>query len=283
MAKAESDRIAQQPQSRGFPFDPADLRLVAAYCSDPLTRAIRNHVLGFRSPAWSDEARTVLARMGESRSDAVAVAIRRKALCFVETPNWSQGVLALESTFALNRRLHLFRSQPAAMWTTFLERQLTKGLAYFLNADDPTAQIGRVRALLKALGAAHLSNDISEVTVTPEAPTSGNKYIDLLIEWQDASELRYAVAIEAKLGHRVTTGQLRAYRNHLRNVPNERRLLLVVSPRFTAHMDRSLRQNPDWSWMAWRDLLVAHERSLRDEDDDSAYRQFRRTLWDQTG
>ena len=137
--------------------------------------------------------------------------------------------------------------------------------------------------MLKALGAAQLSNDISEVTVTAEAATTGNKRIDLLIEWQDSSEQSYAVAIEAKLGHHVTTGQLSAYRNHLRKIPNERGRLVVVSPRRTGHADRSLRRNRDWHWMAWHDLLVAHERSLRDEHDDRTYLQFRRTLWDQTG
>ena len=283
MAEAESDRSAWPLRSRGFAFDPADLRLVADLRSDPLTRAIRNNVLGFRSPAWSDEARQVLALMGESRSDSVAVAIGRAALRFIETPDWSQGVLAHESAFALNRRLHLFRSEPSVIWATFTEPQLTKGFAYFLNAHDPTARTERVRALLKALGAAQLINDISEVMVTPEAATSGNKRIDLLIEWRDSFEQSYAVAIEAKLGHHVTTGQLCAYRNHLRKIPNERRRLVVVSPRRTGHTDRSLQRNRDWRWMAWHDLLVGHERSLRDDHDDRAYLQFRRTLWDQTG
>ena len=283
MAEAETDRSAGPPRSRGFAFDPADLRLVADYRSDPLTRAIRNNVFGFRSPAWSGETRQALALMGESRSDAVSVAIRRAALRFIETPDWSQGVSALESAFALSRRLHLFRAEPSVTWATFTEPQLTKGFAHFLNAHDPIARTERVRALLKALGAAQLSNDISEVTVTAEAATTGNKRIDLLIEWQDSSEQSYAVAIEAKLGHHVTTGQLSAYRNHLRKIPNERRRLVVVSPRRTGHADRSLRRNRDWHWMAWHDLLVAHERSLRDEHDDRTYLQFRRTLWDQTG
>ena len=283
MAEAESDRSARPPRSRGFAFDPADLRLIADYRSDPLTRAIRNNLFGFRSPAWSDEARQALARVGESRSDAVSVAIGKGKLRFVETPDWPRGILALESAFALSRRRHLFRAEPSVGWATFTEPQLTKGFAHFLNADGPTARTERVRALLKALGAARFIDDIGEVTVTAEAAISGNKRIDLLIEWRDSSERSCAVAIEAKLGHHVTPGQLSAYRNHLRKIPNERRRLVVVSPRRTGRTDRSLKRNPDWRWMAWHDLLVAHERSLDHEYDGVEYLQFRRTLWDQTG
>ena len=121
-----------------------------------------------------------------------------------------------------------------------------------------------------ALGAGRLCEDMCDVTVTAEAPTArkrrsvGAKRIDLLVEWKDSSEQknRYAAAIEAKLpGHHVTVGQLPEYRRYLKN------------------LDR----NRDWRWMAWRDLLVAHERALPVKCDDDAYLQFRRTLWDQAG
>ncbi|MDE0172730.1 MAG: PD-(D/E)XK nuclease family protein [Defluviicoccus sp.] len=284
MAESEAGRRRDsRGLDRGFAFDPADLRLIADYRSDPLTRATRNNLLGFRSPAWSDETRQALAWVGESWSDAVSVAIRKGSLRFVEPPQWPRGVSAVESAFALSRRRHLFRAEPSVTWATFTEPQLTKGFAHFLDADDQTARTERVRALLKALGAAQFIDDIGEVTVTAEAAISGNKRIDLLIEWRDSSRQNYAVAIEVKLGHHVTTGQLSAYRTHLRKIPNERRRLVVVSPRLTGRTDRSLQRNRDWRWIAWHDLLVAHERSLDDEHDSVEYHQFRRTLWDQTG
>ena len=268
----------------GLPaFRSVELRSVGDMCSPPLTRAIRNNVLAFRLPSWSEGAHRALALFGDRLSDAVAVAIRRKALPLVGVPDWPQGELAVKNAFALNRRLHLFRAEPSVSWTTYFETQLTKGFAYFLNASRRVERVERVRALLKALGAAELVKDVSEAAVTAEAPTSGGRRIDLLIEWRDSSERQYAAAIEAKLGHRVTSGQLPAYRNHLRKVAKERRWLVVVEPRLTARTDRSLRRNRDWHWAAWRDLLVAHERSLPDEYDEIAYLQFRRTLWDQTG
>ena len=130
---------------------------------------------------------------------------------------------------------------------------------------------------------AELGGEMTQVMVTAEAPTSGNKRIDLLIEWRDSSERPCAAAIEAKLGHHVTSGQLRAYRNHLRKIAKDRRLLVVVAPRLTARTDRSLRRNREWRWTTWRDLLIAYERALPVDFDDAEYLPFRRTLWDQTG
>ena len=259
--------------------------------SDSVMRAIRRDVFKFRGPVWSEEEHKVLVYFGESLCDAMAVAIRRGAFSFSETLDWSRGYSALDSTFELKRQPHLFRVEPI-VWARFTEPQFTKGFAYFL--DMPAVRIQRIRALLAALGAGRLCEDMCDVTVTAEAPTArkrrsvGAKRIDLLIEWKDSSEQknRYAAAIEAKLpGHHVTVGQLPAYRRYLKNrkISQERWVLTVVSPRRDAHTNKALDRNRDWRWMAWRDLLVAHERALPVKCDDDAYLQFRRTLWDQTG
>ena len=118
---------------RGPAFCAADLRLIGDLCSDPLTTAIRNDILALHVPAWSDDARQVLVLLGEKLSDAVAVAIRKSVLPLVETPSPSQGLLAVESTFALSRPLHLFRAEPSVTWATFSEPQLTKGFAHFIK------------------------------------------------------------------------------------------------------------------------------------------------------
>lgn len=240
-------------------------------------------MFGFPPPHWSDDTRQVLAFIGERRSDAMAVAIRKGSLRLAETLDWPPGLAALETAFALNRRLHLFRTEPSVTWVTFTEPQLTKGFAHFLNAPNPAARTERIRALLNVLGAAEFSDGIREAAVTAEAPIAGNKRIDLLIEWRDSFGQPHAAAIEAKLGHHVTAGQLPAYRRHLREIAKEPWLLVVVSPRLTQHTDRSLRRNRDWTWMSWHGLLLAHERCLTDDCDDAAYAGFRRTLWDQTG
>ena len=273
-----------EPQSDRFPpFRTADLRFIGDMSSDPLTRAIRNGIFSFRATVWSEDARRTLAGLGDGRSDAVAVAIRRGALRFAVAPDCSSGLQALQSVFALKRQPHLFRAEPSVTWAKFTEPQLTKGFARFLDDPEPITRIERVRAVLRALGTAELGDDMTRVLVTAEAPTSRNKRIDLLIEWQDSAERRYAIAIEAKLRHHITTGQLCAYRNHLRKIAKKRRLLVVVAPRLTDRIDRSLQRNRDWRWITWRNLLVAHERVLPIDCDEPEYLRFRRTLWDQTG
>ena len=268
----------------GFPaFCSAELRFIGDMFSDPLTRAIRNDILSFRAPVWSEDERRVLTVLGDGRSDAVTVATRRGALRFAATPDWSLGIRAIETVFALKRLPHLFRAEPSVTWATFTEPQLTKGFARFLNDPEPVARVERVKALLKALGAAELGEGMTGVMVTAEAVTSGGKRIDLLIKWQDTSDRPYAAAIEAKLGHHVTSGQLPAYRNHLRKIANDRRLLVVVAPRLTISTDRALRRNRDWRWTTWHDLLITYERALPVDFDDAEYLRFRRTLWNQTG
>ena len=283
-APEKGDGRMAEPQSDRFPpFRTADLRFIGDMFSDPLTRAIRNDILSFRAPVWSEDARRILAGLGDGRSDAVAVAIRRGSLRFAVAPDSSSGIQAIQSVFALKRQSHLFRAEPSVTWAKFTEPQLTKGFAHFLNDPEPIKRIERVRALLKALGTAELGDDMTRVMVTAEAPTSGSKRIDLLIEWQDSAERRYAAAIEAKLRHHITTGQLPAYRNHLRKIAKERRLLVVVAPRLTDRTDRSLQRNRDWRWITWRNLLVAHECALPIDCDEPEYLRFRSTLWDQTG
>ncbi len=277
-----------EPQSsqgwRQTKFSDVDLRMVGDMCSSPLSKAIRRDLLTTQLPVWSDETHRGLARLGEWWLDAVAVAIRRKALPFAGTPDWPSGFLAVKCTFGPFRKLHLFRSEQSIAWATFTEPQFTKGLAYFLKDSDADVKVARVHALLKALGAAELAKGLNEIEVAAEAEIAGGKRIDLLLEWKDSKNNRYAVAIEAKLGHHVTSGQLPAYREHLKKIAGEdRRRLVVVSPRRSGKTEKSLRQNREWFWMAWRDLLVAHERALNDKYDDKEYREFRRTLWDQTG
>ena len=257
--------------------------------SDPVTTAIRSGAFGFRGPSWSD-GRPALVRLAETWSGALTKAIRRGSLIFREPPDWSRGSSALQDVFALDLRHHLFRAEPVD-WAWFTEPQLTGGLSYFLDrrgAPERTGRIKRIRALLRALGVERrlgirLRDEGAEATIDAEAPASGNRRIDLLIVWKDASN-RIAVAIEAKFGHHVTSGQLPAYVEHLRaGWPEHRKLFFVVSSELTEHTHQALRHNKQWRWMAWRALLIAHERALSGDCDDAAYRQFRRTLWKQAG
>ena len=272
-------------------FHSADLRMVGGLLSDPITRAIRHGALVFQEPAWP-EGYSALVFVGEKLSGALTAAIRNDVLSFPAPPDWSQeSSNIMRHVFGVVREHHehhLFCAEPIS-WTKFTEPQFTKGFAHFLCVPEQAMRIGRIRALLKALGVEtemkiDLGKKMTNVCVTAEkAITDGNR-IDLLIVWEHSSN-RFAVVIEAKLGHHITVGQLSAYREHLekRKIQKEHRLLVVVSPRATEEDKKTLRRNREWRWKGWRDLLIAHERTLCDEYDDSKYSRFRRTLWDQVG
>ena len=195
-------------------------------------------------------------------------------------PDWSLALPALDSVFGTDLAHHLFHAEPIT-WARFTEPQITQGLAHFLTVPGRTTRLARTRALLTALDA-DLSEGMNEARVTAEEPAGGNRRIDLLIKWKDSSSRPHAAIVEAKFDHQVTSGQLPAYREYLRKlkVEEERSLLIVVSPRLRPDTLKALGRNRRWRWIAWRDLLLAHDRALDGDDHDDAFRQFRRTLWD---
>ena len=71
-----------------------------------------------------------------------------------------------------------------------MECQFTKGIAYFLDSSNPMVRVERIRAWLKALGAAELADDLNEIEVSAEAEIPGGRRIDLLLEWTDSSSNR---------------------------------------------------------------------------------------------
>ena len=272
-------------------FHSADLRMVGGLLSDPVTRAIRHDALGFQEPAWP-EGCLALVVVGEKLSGALTAVIRNDALSFPAPPDWPSGssdiIRRVFGVIREHHEHHLFCTEPIA-WATFTEPQFTKGFAHFLDIPEQTVRIERTRALLKALGVettmkVDLGEEMTKIYVAAEAPASGKRRIDLLIEWGHSSN-RFAVVIEAKLGDQFTDGQLSAYREHLekKKIKKEHWWLFVVSPRSTKKVKKALLDNEEWRWKGWRDLLIAHERTLCDEYDDSEYSRFRRTLWDQVG
>ena len=96
MAEPETGQDWSPLEFRRPAFRPADLRLIGDMYSDPLTKAIRNDAFAYRPPVWSGDMRHVLALLAERLSDAVEVVIRKGALPFVETLDWSLGFSALE-------------------------------------------------------------------------------------------------------------------------------------------------------------------------------------------
>jgi hypothetical protein len=198
-------------------------------------------------------------------------------------PEWAGMHDGLQRTFRLDKGEHFLRADPIA-WCNFTEPQITKGFTHFLNDGSHETRIGRVRALFAALSM-DTAGGIADPAAIAEAPAAGNLRLDILITWKDENGQARALAIEAKFGHHLTTGQLPAYRREVRkhNASEDLSGYLYVLSRATSR-DRdgkSLRRNRDWRWVSWKGLLLRYERNLAITEDDEAFRVFRRTVWNQ--
>ena len=259
-------------------FHVGELRRVGDLYLDYLARTIRNGEIAFANPVWSEDAALSLSDLGERLSGALLTAIRSGAFSAMADPAWCDGVWAIKHVLGTPRVF--LEVVPIAWGTKFTEPQFTSGLAHFLNASGRRVRIERVHAMLTALGV-QPNGRLHDVEATAEARTEERRRVDLLIEWSDGKGQRHAAAVEAKIGHQITEGQLKAYRDHLCERKFDGRHLVVVTPRRTEAIDDALRHNREWGWISWRGLLLAHERLLRADYDDEAYRRFRSTLWDQ--
>lgn len=257
------------------------------------TAVVLGSVSPFDPPAWG-RGQQALNLLAAGLSGALLYAIRERLLHVRHLPDWSKSRAAMTAAFGFDLRHHLFHADPV-YWVRLTEPQATSAFVDFLNADDRAVREGRVRAFLRALGSDGGQPDavLGEASAEAEADAGQQKRIDMLLRWQDASNLRRGAIVEAKFGHQISVGQLPQYRVHLlrgierqyrkASESRERPLLFVVSSRRRRHDDKALARNRDWRWMSWRSLLLGYDRALAPEHDDDEFRRFRRTLWDRAG
>ena len=248
----------------------------------------------FGPPDWQ-LGQHALRRFSILLSGAFARAVRGRLLQVQQLPDWRQARQAMEGVFGFHHAHHFFHAAPIGWMSRvrLTEPQVTRAIAYFLESEDPVTRGGRIRAVLTALGS-RMEGVPGKARARAEAPVTGKRSIDLLLEWQDGLGLDRAAVIEAKFGHKVKKGQLPAYRGHLLRIESQYRrtehvgepepeLLFVVSPDYRKSDARALAMNKFWRWKSWRSLLLAYDRCLDPQHDDEAFRQFRRTLWDRAG
>ena len=245
----------------------------------------------FDPPAWG-RGQQALKLLAAGLSGALLHAIRQKLLHVRHLPDWSKSLAAMTAVFGFDRRHHLFHADPVD-WVRLTEPQATSAFVHFLHAEDRAVRKGRVRAFLRALGSDGGQPDSVLRKVSAEAEAAaGPRRIDILLRWQDASNLRRGAIVEAKFGHQISGGQLSRYSERLGGIERqyrkdsesrERPLLFVVSSRRRRHDDKALADNRYWRWMSWRSLLLGYDRALDPEHDDDEFRRFRRTLWDRAG
>ena len=156
-------------------------------------------------------------------------------------------------------------------WVRLTEPQATKAFAYFLNADDRMVRSKRIQAFLRVLGSGRGGPNTDPARpVRRRRHPLPNKSVSICC--LSGQTLRVSVAgavVEAKFGHRIVSGTLPKYREHLQKIERQYRrtkpapldepLLFVISSRLRDHDKKALRRNKGWRWMSWRSLLLAEE------------------------
>ena len=165
------------------------------------------------------------------------------------------------------------------------ERQVTEGLTQCLNSGDRINKYNKVLCFLKAL---RVSEDLvgkknikiadqknCNLLVESEVVTKDNKRIDILISWT-SSDKYYGVAIEAKFDHKVTAGQLPAYKKYCSKEKGIDKPELIL----LTNEESQDSKHKDWRPLSWLSLLTRLEKFLDEEAcDDYIFTCFRAMVW----
>ncbi|MBB4615768.1 hypothetical protein [Novosphingobium taihuense] len=234
----------------------------------------------------------LLRRFHSEIGDPTAVVLNKALNRSYKAPVYSS--VAIQQLFCLNLEGHCFGEAPHA-WAKFHEPQITKGLAYYLDAG--TTDLTRARALAFYRAACRCANgsfrelteaDIADVEIVPEERTSterakrGTKRvargrIDVLVHFELEDGGSTGVALEAKFDHSLTAGQLKKYSCYLEGT---RKWTLEESPLLL--VGRGAPEISDckhWGATTWWKLMLEFEREMASVD-DAEFRQFRRTIWE---
>jgi hypothetical protein len=211
---------------------------------------------------------------GRRQSTSVQMALADRSLEGLGRP-WNDYERALTSTFRLTAT-HCF-SVPPYSWAAFHEPQITKGIAHFLSIGTGLQRRLRIYAFLRALRVPGLPNDAESLKTVEAIAEQGR--IDLKVLATTTGGVRIGAVIEAKLGHKITSGQLPKYKK-LSLAAADELLLCVVAPGGTKSSRRALKKNESWQFHTWRSVLLALEEHLPAQADDDEFRRFRRTVWE---
>jgi hypothetical protein len=226
--------------------------------------------------------------------------LERSTKIVSKSPNFfvfNQGKTSIEEFFHIELEQHTLRKSRVEFGFNPTETQLNKALCSFLEAggsEDLSRK--RIRSFLKALFYNSTDNTFfdefdkkdNNIWVDSEFSVSGKKKnrIDLAIGWSVESEKnsQYLVVIENKFKHRVTTGQLSAYRIFAKNKcqNSDNIFLFLVSPEGSPPESKRSRGYPPWIGRSWLNLLRGWDQSIDEytEIDNQDFLRFRRILWD---
>jgi hypothetical protein len=248
-----------------------------------------------RAPDWDADPMLVWRRRVSGR---IAMATPKLLAMLVKDPPHFAAA-DLGHVFGNLDSSHAFHVAPLDWGMRLTEPQATGALAHLLSHPHREIKAQRVKAFLHALGMRFLdpdTYDFGTAEITAERLIKDNRRIDLelLLPWTRShatpSKPKYrAILVEAKFNHKITSGQLSAYRRHqqkfehpdIPETPDGD--LIVLGLCNDRSLAKHLTRNSSWRFLSWRTLLVNFERALPAAADDANFRLFRRTIWDRVG
>ena len=222
----------------------------------------------------------------------------KKSQNYASSPlNTSHCLKKLKIFGNLENRQHMFHYSSVQWGFRFTEPQLTKSIACFLQ-QEKHACYSFLKALFNLTKSSFKEiedkkeNFLVDIQVFAEKPIEG-KRIDLVFEWGTTKDTRKVVAIECKLGHHLTQGQLPAYQCYAKERVqdiNSRAYFFVIGQKLDGKSKKILNShhNSRWKYTSWKELLMRWERHLNDLNSNDHlsmnkdFHQFRRTIWDRT-
>lgn len=187
----------------------------------------------------------------------------------------------MHAIFGTDRPDHAFDEEPLKWGFGLTERMATETLARFLTAGCGATRARRAHAFLQAVG---LPEDCASLDALQRCVVIAEEdRIDLKIVWIDERGKDVVVIIEAKFGHKITEGQLAAYRATVermhRNEPYASILLTLDDSVCTALKGK---QRTIWKQVDWRNFWLRFER-LRPVEHNPSFQMFLSTLWHRAG
>lgn len=187
----------------------------------------------------------------------------------------------LRGVFAIDRPDHAFQVDPLRWGFGLTEPMATKTLARLLSAGSGDIRAQRISAFLQAVG---IPEDPDRMSALEHCRIVAEQdRIDLKLVWKDKANRNVVVIIEAKFGHKVTDGQLSAYRKAVSALHKTKPLasiLLTLDKGVLAALHPQQRKL--WKQVDWRVFWLRFER-LRPIEHDADLQMFLHTLWHRSG
>lgn len=172
------------------------------------------------------------------------------------------------------------------------EPQVVSVIAHFLQEGGAHLQAKRIRSLIEALytltpddkiGSDFYAPQVStEVSTAIRSSKNNAKRVDLVISWNNHSSKKpFGIAVEFKISHSVTSGQLPSYKRYMSNNYDLKHLFLVVSEQ-TPRIKKVLNKNKNWVGVEWRSILRAWEHKIDPDIDTPDFARARQSIWANT-